>query len=92
MTLEEFKSEFYTELLNIVGTVRPTLPRDTGRLQEELFKCDITPDGFKIWIDTTSWQYPIWINQVGYKTAGYWEIAVNEIINKIINKYGGQIG
>jgi hypothetical protein len=91
MTVEEFKEKFYAELAAIVELERPKLPRDTGRLQEELFKLTRTADGFKISIDTTSWQYPYWINQVGYRTAGYWEITVNNIINNIINKYGGQI-
>lgn len=101
MTLEEFKKELEIELQALVeqervashgpkGTPRH-LPRETGRLADELFKIQRTTDGFKIYIDTTSWQYPIWINTVGYRTAGYWELCVQRIITKIWAKYGGEL-
>lgn len=70
--------------------VQKTLPYKTGNLSHNAFKViKIDDEHYEIKIDLSIAPYAAYIDRPGYRTFGYWNKAVDTIIQQIAADLGG---
>lgn len=93
MTLEEFLIEFEDALYTEFNISKHLSPIKTGNLRYNGIQILKKPNGYKIYVDLDKAPYAQWLDQYPKVQRehpdGWWEEICNDIINKIMKKYGG---
>lgn len=88
MTNEEIVKSIFTN----AEIIRKTLPYKTGNLQNNAYKIKKIDDThFDVTIDLSIAPYAEYINNPGYRTAGYWQFAMLKLMNLIADETGGTL-
>ena len=103
MTEAEFRLDFENFIDILFEEYRHKLPRSqwagilnpkskdrtTGNLRNNAYKLTKTSKGYKLWIDDSIAFYAKYIDEPGHVTQGYWNRVMQDITDRIAERYGG---
>lgn len=94
MTYEEFEADFENYINETFGIEKLKSPYKTGNLRNNGYKLVKTDSGYKIYIDETAAPYAQYLDSKPKikreYPGGWWDEPMEDLINKIIERYGGQ--
>lgn len=92
MTIENLVDRIAQAVQSSGNIVRVTLPRKTGNLQDNAYYIKKIDDyHYDIGINLEIAPYAQYINEPGYRTQGYWDKAVEDIIKLIAQDLGAKV-
>lgn len=91
MNIDEFKREFESALYTALNVHKQRSPYKTGNLRENAIKILKSPNGYKIWVDTTIAPYALELDsKASIKERypeGWFDHICYKIVDELMKKY-----